>query len=82
MRLATVFKQVNPLPCAEGKLALVDGDAKVNPGQHRTDMGGHVIWPFERVAKLAGIFGNELFEVVAKIGDDVGVVVFLDRERS
>lgn len=77
-----MLEQIDALPRTKSKLTTVNGDREIDARKNRADVGGHVVWPFEGVAELAGIFGDQALEVVLDVGDNVRVVVLLDGERG
>ena len=44
-------------------------------------MGGHVVRALQSVAILGGVFGDQIFEEVAKVESNVGIGIFLNDER-
>ena len=77
-----MLEQIDALPGAERRATVHHGDRKQRLGERGADMRGHVVGAFHRVPVARVAFGRDAFEEVAEVGDDVGVGVFLNRERG
>ena len=77
-----VFPEVEPLPGAERRFALRDGDAEVDGGEGCSHVGGHVVFAFGGVFEDLVAIRDEAFEEAFEVAADFGVRVFLDQEGS
>ena len=77
-----MFPKINALPGAQGQALVEYGNAQVDLGQSRLDVGWHIIFAFHGVAKemsfAAGQAMKKLFEIVG----GAGVGVFADDQAS
>ena len=82
VRGAAMFPEVDPLPGAQSKVALADGDGKVDRRQRGADMGGHVVVALDRVREKGIAVRHEARKEVLQITPHVRVGIFLDKQRG
>ena len=76
-----VLEQVNILPGAEGEVSIDQGYGELCLGKRRSDMRGHVVVTFRRVAVERIAVGDDAVQKGIQVGQHIGVGVFLYHER-
>ena len=79
--LAPMLDEVDALPGPERKLPGNDRHLQRDTIEHRLDMSRHVVGPFDIVNPRC-VLRCQPIERGDKVGLDVGIGVFLDRQRS
>lgn len=77
-----MLEDVNPLPGAEGKIAIIHGDGKAGISQHGADVGGGVVGSFQIMGVPTVPFGDEAFHEGFEVGAGGGVPVFADDQKG
>lgn len=75
-----MLAQVNPLPRAQSQFPLADRDRNAGPEHRRFHVGWHVVGAFDRV-NVRQRFRNGVIHSRFKIGPNIGIGVFVDRQR-
>ncbi len=79
--MRTMLKQIDALPRPERRATIHDGYREMRLCERGADVRRHVIGAFVRMAIPRIVFRSDTLEVVAQVGNDIGVRVFLNRER-
>ena len=77
MGAVAVLDQVNGLPGAQDGSAGHHGNAQRGAGQHRLNVGWHVVRPFGAV-RVAMMARGRPFERVSQVAQYIGVGIFLN----
>lgn len=82
MGVRAVLENVDTLPRPQRSQAIDNGYTKACVRQCGTDMRGHIVRTFGRVAVIRIVFGHEAFEEVAQVERYAGIGVLLNHERA
>lgn len=77
-----MFEKIHRLPSPQSGPATPDGNRKTDTAQHGTDVGWHIIRPFESMPVPASLFWHEALEELGQIPADVRVRILLDGQSS
>lgn len=78
--MAAMLKQIDALPSAKRGAAVDHGNGKLRLRKRCADVSGHVIGPFHRMAVACVVLRGDTLKEIAKVGDDIGIGVFLNGE--
>lgn len=78
--MVSVFPQIDPLPGAEGQLAITDGYGDSRTQETGLHMGRHVIRTFKRMDEVRGAIGYQMIQVDLKVASNVRVRIFIEGE--
>ena len=78
----TVFEEVYSLPGTEIESSIGHRDCEAGADEDIFQVGGHVVRAFECVIKLSPTIGNEMAEEMFGIAADIGIIVFVQCQRS
>lgn len=82
MRTGAMFKDINPLPGSQRKIAIIHGDGEAGIGQHGADVGGCIVGSFKIVRVPTVPFRNEAFHKCFKVGAGSWVPILADDKRG
>ena len=72
------FAEEDPLPCAEGESSVFNGDCLTGADECHLDVAVAVAFH----VPVTGMRRHKLFQVVENIGHDIGIMAFVDSDRS
>ena len=78
VRMGAVLPKINTLPCAQGKLSVLEWNGQMNRGQGGADMGCHVIISLGPVHKPGIAIHHKLAKKHVQITTHIRIGIFLD----
>jgi len=81
MRRATMFPNVNPLPCAKRHPPLMHRNAQVNRGERGADVRRHIVITFSRVNEKRITVADEPRKKTFQVAPHVRVRILLNQQR-
>lgn len=82
VRRAAVFEEIETLPGAQHHPVLSAGDRQAGLRERGTNMRGHVVWAFNRMAVAFAGFGHQTLIEVAEVEHNVAVCILLDCQAA
>lgn len=78
--MAAMLKQIDALPGAKRGATVDYWNGKLRLRKRCADVRGHVVGPFHRVAVAGVVLRGDPLKKIAKVGDDIGIGIFLNGE--
>ena len=77
-----MFEQINALPGSQRQLAFVNRNRELRLSKRSTNVRRHIIRPLGRVPVQVRVFRHQAGEEISQVGNDIGIGVFLNHQRS